>query len=146
MPKRKNLNGLPYNLAQQYFSSLFYWDCGYTADWIWCATNEKDINEVEIDILNRTVTPKELEIEPITHYLYRLQETIKKVLEGNGFPNDFVVTAKLEFAVCRQDKLHRSVRCVATLSDKEGRVYQSKPYVEKSFEELRVFGPAIMRK
>ncbi|HRI79204.1 MAG TPA: hypothetical protein PLR06_06675 [Cyclobacteriaceae bacterium] len=47
------------------------------ADWIWITAESKGITEIEIDILNDKVKPKELEIKPITAQLKELRETIQ---------------------------------------------------------------------
>jgi hypothetical protein len=145
--KKKNLNGLPNNLIQQYFSTLFYWNGGYMADWIVCAANEKNKSNIEIDILSMTVKPKELEIKQIVTYLDRLNETIKKELTGNGFPDDYITKAKFEIFISPENKAQKIFSCVATLEDTDGKVYRSKPYSEKAYEkDLQVFKPTLLDK
>ena len=96
MGKRRNLNGLPNSLEQRYFSTLFWWDKAYMADWIWNAANEKGVTDIEIDILRDTVDPEELEIKPIIAQLNQLRETIKATLDSNDFPTNFIVDAKIK--------------------------------------------------
>ena len=57
MAKAKNLNGLPGNLAFSYLSTLGYYDGGYMADWINYVAREKNIANIEIDILNKDIIP-----------------------------------------------------------------------------------------
>lgn len=135
MAKRKNINGLPNNLIQQYFSTLFYWDGGYMADWIWNASNEKGISEIEIDILNQTVSPASINIKQITTYLDRLKTTIDKELKNNGFQTDFIISAKFDIFISSKFKAQRLLTCTAALIDKEQRIYKSKTYTEKSYED-----------
>jgi hypothetical protein len=140
MPKKRNLNGLPYNLVQQYFSTIFYFGRGYMADWIWCAADEKNVSDIEIDILKKTVNPKSLEINPITAYLDRLQETIKKELVANGFENDFIKSAKFEISISEKDKQKKLFRCVAILKDNDGKMYKSKIHTDTSLRrKFQVF-------
>ncbi len=140
MPKKRNLNGLPYNLVQQYFSTLFYFKKGYMADWIWCAADEKNVADIEINILTKTVNPKLLEINPITAYLDRLQETIKKELVANGFGDNFIKSAKFEISISETDKPKKLFRCVAILEDKYGKIYRSKIHTDSSLEKkIKVF-------
>jgi hypothetical protein len=144
MAKRKNINGIPNNLIQQYFSTLFYWNGGYMADWIWSASTEKNISEIEIDILKKTVSPNTIEIKQITTYLDRLKTTISKELTNNGFEEDFIVSAKFDIFISSTFKTQKLLTCIATLIDKEQRIYKSKTYTEKSYEEtLTVFKKSL---
>lgn len=135
MAKRKNINGLPNNLIQQYFSTLFYWDGGYMADWIWNASKEKGISEIEIDILNKSASPTSINIKQITTFLDRLRTTIDKELSNNGFETDFIISAKFDICISSRFKAQRLLTCTATLIDKEQRIYKSKTYTEKSYED-----------
>ena len=147
MAKKKNLNGLPNNLIQQYFSTLFYYDRGYMADWIWNAASEKYVSDIKIDIINKTVIPKDLQIQPLTIHLIRLQQTIKKELINNGFIEDFIVKAQFEIYISPENNSQKIFGVVVTLEDKEGTIYRSKPYAEKAYEtEFQVFKPTLSEK
>jgi hypothetical protein len=140
MAKKKNLNGLPNNLIQQYFSTLFYFEKGYMADWIWYAANEKNKSNIEIDILKKKVTPKDLEIKQIVTYLDYLKQTIVKELKANGFPDDYIKKAKFEIYISPENKVEKIFSCVATLEDAEGKVYRSNPYAQMAYEkDFQVF-------
>lgn len=144
MSKRKNINGIPNNLIQQYFSTLFYWNGGYMADWIWSASTEKNVSEIEIDILNKKVLPNTIEIKQITTYLDRLKTTISKELINNGFEEDFIVSAKFDIYISEKFRTQKLLTCIATLIDKEQRIYKSKTYTEKAYEDtLTVFKKPI---
>lgn len=134
MGKRRNLNGLPNSLEQRYFSTLFWWDKAYMADWIWNAANEKGVTDIEIDILRDTVDPKELEIKPITAQLSRLRDTIKTTLDSNDFPTNFIVDAKFKIYISQKHKALRLLSCQATVTDVNGRVYEGKNYTEQAYE------------
>lgn len=147
MSKRKKINGIPNNLIQQYFSTLLYWNGGYMADWIWNASIEKGITEIEIDILNKSVIPISLNIKQITTYLDRLKSTIDKELIINGFQSDFIVSAKMDIHVSSIFQLQKLLTCTATLIDKDQRIYKSKTHTEKSYENsFIVFKEPITQK
>jgi len=147
MAKKKNLNGLPNNLKQQYFSTLFYYDKGYMADWIWKAAREKNVFDIQIDIINKSVTPKELEIEPLTSQLIRLQQTIKKELISNGFSEDFIVKAKFEICISPEHIVQKIFGVLVTLEDKDGKIYRSKAYAEMAYEaDFQVLKPTLSEK
>ncbi|MEZ4805310.1 MAG: hypothetical protein R2852_07465 [Bacteroidia bacterium] len=146
MAKKRNLNGLPNTLVQRYFSTLFFWSKGYKADWIWNAANEKGVNEIEIDLLNDSVFPKELELKPIHAQLSRLRATIRITLENNKFPKDFIVDAKFNIFVSEKYKILRLLTCQAMLKDHEGRTYQGKIYTEQAYTEFKVFPISIQNR
>lgn len=140
MAKKKNLNGLPNNLIQQYFSTECYWNGGYMADWIFCAADEKNKSNIEIDILNKKVQPKDLELKQVVTFLDWLNQTIKKELKGNGFSEDFIKKAKFEIYISPENKIQRIFSCVAILEDIEGKIYRSKAYAQQSYEKgIKVF-------
>lgn len=104
MGTRKNLNGLPNSLEQRYFSTLFYWNGGYMADWIWNAANEKKVRDIEIDILNESVEPKVLQIRPIISQLPKIRDTIQTTLKSHNFPDDFITAAKFIIYISQKHK------------------------------------------
>ena len=140
MAKRKNLNGLPNTLEQRYFSTLFHWTRGYMADWIWNAAVEKNIMDVEIDILNECVTPAILQIKPITGQLHRLRENMQDALNSNDLPPDFITEAKFIIFISQKHIASRLLTCQGIITDKEGRKYVGKIYTEIAHESpFRVF-------
>jgi hypothetical protein len=146
MPKKRNLNGLPNSLEQRYFSTLFWWEKAYMADWIWNAANEKEVTDIEIDILHDTVFPKELEIRPIIAQLNRLRETMKKVLNNNGFPTDFIVDAKFKIYISQKYKAMQLLTCQAVLIDKEGIFIQRRHTPKKHVNHLLRFFDLLLMK
>ncbi len=139
MGKRRNLNGLPNSLVERYFSTLFYLDKGYMSDWIWNAANEKNIIDIEIDIINETVSPAELQIRPITIQLQELRETIDKTLIKQRFDADFITEAKFIIFISQRQKVLKLFTCQAILKDIEGRVYAGKVYTERAYTHFKVF-------
>ena len=62
MARRKLLNGLPNDLVDSFFSTLRYWEKGYMSDWFVNSSIDLNVKKVHIDILNKQITPKELEL------------------------------------------------------------------------------------
>jgi len=60
MGKTRNLNGIPGNLALSYLSTLGYYDGGYMADWLNFIARDKNVKEIEIDILNSGIVGVEM--------------------------------------------------------------------------------------
>ncbi|MCZ4410369.1 hypothetical protein O3Q51_16250 [Cryomorphaceae bacterium 1068] len=133
MGKRRDLNGLPNSLEQRYFSTLFWWDKAYMADWIWNAAIQKGVTDIEIDILQGNVDPKELEIKPIVAQFSKLRETITRTLDSNNFPTDFIVDAKFKIYISQKHKTLRLLSCQASVTDREGNLYEGKIYTEKAY-------------
>jgi hypothetical protein len=135
MAKKDRINGIPNVLIQQYFSTLFY----SKADWIWNAANDKNVSDIKIDIIKETIIPKELQIQELTGGLCTLRQTIKKELENNGFSEDFIKKAQFEIYITPAYKNDKFFGVIATLEDKDGNIYRSKPYIEKAYETFQVF-------
>ena len=134
MPKRRRLNGLPNALVQRYFSTLFYWDGGYMADWIWKIASEKNVSAFEMDILNENITPPELLIKPLVGHFVRLRETIAITLAKNNFPEGTIVKAKLIVGISDKFKSLHMIECRCEITDVEGRRYIGKLYHERAYE------------
>lgn len=132
MGKKRNLNGLPNNLVQRYFSTLFYWRTGYMPDWIWYAAQEKSIVNIEIDILNGTVYPEEMQFNAITAQLPKLAETITNTLDSNGFNKEFIVEAKI-YIIISQDK--KQLSGAGKIKDIDGRIYEGKSITENAYNK-----------
>ncbi len=135
MPSKKLINGLPNNLIQQYFSTLFYYSEGYMADWIWNVAIQKNHSQLTIDILNNTVRPIDFQIKPIMAYIDYLQATIRNSLTSNGFDKDFIVDAKFNISISKRLNIRRLLIIEAIVIDKDGRVYKSKKYEEEVYEK-----------
>ncbi len=134
MPSTKKINGLPNNLVQQFFSTLFYYDKGYMADWIWHTATKNNVDTVDIDIINETVTPTSVQIKPIVSQLPLLRQTIQVVLTSNDFPADFIVKANLHIKLSKGSKTNRVLEVNGIAVDKNGKVYQGQAYSEQAYE------------
>ncbi len=137
MGKNKNLNGLPGNLALSYLSTLRYYNDGYMADWLNFIAHEKNIKEINIDILNNKIEPEMADIKPLKAYLNDLRKIIEKELLSNGFEINFIKHAKLEFQIPIDDSEFRNtVYCNPILEDINGKIYKTKKrIVEIAYED-----------
>ena len=61
-----------------YLSTFGYYDGGYMADWLNYIAREKNIKEIEIDILNSKIEPTETDIKPLKADLSKLREILNK--------------------------------------------------------------------
>ncbi len=104
------------------------------ADWIWNEANNLGVTEIEIDILNDSVAPKEMQIRPIIAQLDKLRETIATSLASNDFPLDFIVDARFTIHIPQTWKAQRLLLCKATMTDKHGQLYEGKTYTEQATE------------
>lgn len=144
MPSTKKLNGLPNNLVQQFFSTLFHYDVGYMADWILHAARQNNVDSADIDIINKKVTPTSLEIKPILTYLGQSQATIDAVLKSNDFPPDFITKANFYIDIPKDPKNHfLKVKCITV--DKNNKIYEGHVYSEKAYELHQTFFDAFKK-
>lgn len=129
MPNKKNLNGIPGNIADQYFSTMNYFDGGYMPCWLYYIANKQKITEIEIDILKDEIYPKEAKIKPLLFPLYKLRRIIQTQLKNSGFEEKFITNAKLKFEINLNSKL---VYCNPYIEDVEGNIYTCKKTIYES--------------
>ncbi|MFN8284459.1 MAG: hypothetical protein U0U67_14655 [Chitinophagales bacterium] len=136
MGKRRNLNGLPGNIGLSYLSSLGYYNGGYMADWINYIARKEKVAELEIDILNRTITPKRVEIKPLFNDITKLQNIIESELNKNGFENSFITKAVMKFEIpIDSPNIKRKIYCYPVLEDVNGKIYKPKKrIIETAYE------------
>lgn len=139
MAKTKTLNSLIHSLAHSYFSTLNYWDGGYMSDWIVNAASELGIDEVKVDVLEKRISPKEMEIKPLLYYLDSLPPIIAKTLKNNDLPSDFITEARFEITISENRLMH----CDGYAKGINERIYKSKPYSEQSFETFKAFNQSL---
>jgi hypothetical protein len=150
MAKAKNLNGIPGNLAYSYLSTLGYYDGGYMADWINYIAREKNIAEIEIDILKKIIKPKEAEIKPLIADLEKLKDIIQTELKNNGFETSFIKNAIMRFEIPINSP-NPIIYCYPHLEDENGKIYKPKNRItevayEVSFNPIKKVRNSIIEK
>jgi hypothetical protein len=134
MAKTKILNGLSYSLADSYFSGLGYFEKGTMADWIVNLANEIGIFQLQIDIINKEILPKEFKIYPLLAHLDFLNHVILKTLDSNKLSVDFIKEAKFNLVVTSERYIH----CSHYTIGENKRMYTSKNVVTKSYTIFNV--------
>lgn len=137
MTRTRTLNGLSYNLAQSYFSTLNYYSKGYMSDWIVNSANDLGIENVQIDILKNEIFPKELMISPLLINLGNLKHIIQKTLFSNNLPIEYIKEAKFDIKITNNSW----IICSNFTIGENGRIYKSKDYTEKSYEKFPAINP-----
>ena len=136
MGKTRNLNGIPGNLALSYLSTLGYYDGGYMADWLNYIAREKNIKEIEIDILNSIIKPTETDIRPLKSDLNKLRGILNKELSTNGFETDFIKKAVMKFEIpIDNPRFKNTIYCYPFIEDETGKIYKPKKrIIETAYE------------
>ncbi|PIA77425.1 hypothetical protein BFR04_08230 [Gaetbulibacter sp. 4G1] len=136
MGKTRNLNGIPGNLALSYLSTLGYYDGGYMADWLNFIARDKNVKEIEIDILNSGIEPKETDIKPLKADLKKLRGILEKELSNNGFEMDFIKKAVMKFEIpIDNSRFKNTVYCYPFIEDENGKIYKPKKrIIETAYE------------
>ncbi len=132
MGKTRNLKGIPGNLALSYLSTLRYFDGGYMADWLNYIARDKNVKEIEIDILNSRIQPEETAIEPLKAELKKLRRILEKELSNNGFKMNFIKKAVMKFEIpIDNPRFKNTVYCYPFIEDENGKIYKpKKPIIE----------------
>lgn len=133
----KTLNSLSFNLAQSYFSTLNYYQKGYMIDWLVNSANDLKIDTVQIEFINKIFEPVELLDTPLIAFYNHTRQIIYKTLESNNLPVDFIVEVKLSIKISPD----RWITCSNYSKDKNGKIYKSKDFIEKSYDVFKVFNP-----
>jgi hypothetical protein len=137
MAKPKLINGLPHDLVQSFFSTLRYWDKGYMSDWIVNSAIDLKINKIKIDIIKKEIEPKEIEIKPIIYNINELDQIIDRSLTHAGLTRDYISQAFFEIEIFD----NRYLKCKTTIESVDGKRFQTKDYVEKSYEIFKAINP-----
>lgn len=132
---KKILNGLAYNLAQSYFSTLNYFAKGYMCDWIVNGAYEVGVSNVKIDLLRGKVEPPVMNFHALTFPIRYLIPIIHKELEGNRIATDYIKEAIFEIEI----NDNREIICNSYTVGDDGRVFKAKKYHEKSYEKFDPF-------
>lgn len=136
MGKKRNLNGLPGNLAMSYLSTLGYYNGGYMADWLNFIARYKNIDTIYVDVLSDKIEPAEADFKALKVDLGKLRQIIKSELTNNGFKSGYITRAVLKFEIPIEDSSgEKLVYCYPFIEDQEGRIYKPKNIiVEKAYE------------
>lgn len=57
MPSLRQLKAFAHNIADSYLSTLSWFEHDYTSTWLYRAALESKVNRIELDILNKRITP-----------------------------------------------------------------------------------------
>ena len=115
MSKTDKIRGLPHDLLMSYLGTVNYFHCGYMIDWLLSVSYYSHCSEIEIDIINESVTPEHARIKPLIVYLPYLKSTISKFLLSNKFDLDFITKGVLIFKIENQ-----LITCNSFVMDKNG--------------------------
>ncbi len=120
LPHINSIQELPNLLTEQYFSIDFFYEKGTMADWIWNIAIEKGHTELVIDILQSTVSPKDLNLKPIVIQLPKLKKTIQETLKDKGKPSGFITEVTFQIQLHEKEN---TLSCLAILTDAKGKKY-----------------------
>jgi hypothetical protein len=134
MPKRRNLNGIPHNIAQSFFGTERYYKCGYMGDWLLNAARRLNLTKAYLNVLTATFTPTELNLHPLTFHAKTLKEIIDKELLANGFESDFIEEAHIDFQFPDPTLYRTTIYSFPYLIDKDGRRYEAGRIIGEGLE------------
>jgi hypothetical protein len=134
MPKRRNLNGLPHNFTQSFFSTLRYYNGGYMGDWLLNAARQLNLQNATLDILSASFSPPELNLHPLTFHANGLKQIIDSELLANGFETDFITEAHIDFQFPDARLFRTTIYCYPYMVDKEGRRYEAGRIIAEGLE------------
>lgn len=134
MPRRKNLNGIPHNITKSFFGTERYYNGGYMGDWLLNAAKKLHLSNASLDVFQASFMPKQLNLRPLILNAQDLKGIINKELEANGFNQDFIKEAVIDFQFPDSEIPNTSFYCFAYLVDKDGNRYESGRIMEEGLE------------
>jgi hypothetical protein len=134
MPKRKNLNGIPHNITKSFFGTERYYNGGYMGDWLLNAAKQLHLAEASLDVLQSSFSPKQLNIRPLILNAQELKEIIDKELTANGFDQDFIEEAVIDFQFPNFKVHNTRFYCSPYLIDINGKRYEGGRIMEEGLE------------
>lgn len=124
---KRNLSGLPGNLALSYLSSKGCEGYGSMADWLNYAAVKNELTEITVDILNNTTLPEEAKIPHVINPLAKLKEMITTNLKKHNLDAAFITKATLRFEIpANKEGEDKLVFCYPEIEDKDGKIYKGK--------------------
>ena len=130
MPKRRNLRGIPANLANSYLGTMNYYQGGYRADWIAFVAKNHGVTHCEFNVLKQEFDPAYFQVPPLTANSQELVRILHSELLNNGFQISFIDEAVLIIDVNRIGE-QTKVECMPRMRDVEGGLYQPKRKIEE---------------
>ena len=107
------------------------------ADWINYIARNKNVSEIEIDILNKTVKPNEVDIKPLKAGLDKLKGILNKELTNNRFETGFIKSAVMKFKIpINNPRIKKTIYCYPYLEDIEGKIYKPKKMIIETAYEV----------
>jgi len=134
MQKRKNLNGIPHNLTKSFFGTERYYGSGYMGDWLLNAARKLQLREASLDVLTGIFHPESLNLRPLTLHAKTLRDILEKELSANGFTNDFITQAVINFQFPDSSLYKTTIYCFPLLIDKDGKRYETNRIIESAWE------------
>ena len=138
------LNGIAHNLAHS-FTSLMNFDPGidnYVMEYISYHMAKMGIHEIEVEVMNGTVTPPELALGPVLKSASVYKDFLGHLLSGTGWTLNDIKTAKI---VIRRTGEHKrfhddewyKYEAFGEITLKNGRVARSKLITSEWLEEIQ---------
>ena len=134
MSKRKNLNGIPHNITKSFFGTERYYNRGYMGDWLLNAAKQLHLAEASLDVLQSSFSPKQLNIRPLILNAQELKKIIDKELIANGFKQDFIKEAVIDFQFQNSRTHNTRFHCFPYLIDIDGKRYDGGRIMEEGLE------------
>lgn len=134
MSKRKNLNGRPHNITKSFFGTERYYNGGYMGDWLLNAAMQLQLAEASLDVLQASFSPEQLNIRPLILNAQELKGIIDRELKANGFEQDFIKEAVIDFHFPDIETHNTRFYCFPYLVDTDGKRYASGKIMEEGLE------------
>ncbi|EJS54658.1 hypothetical protein CN957_13665 [Bacillus cereus] len=101
MARLKLLKGIGHNTVHSYLSLMNYRENGYVIEHLYNIAEEKNIDNIVINILEKSITPKVFEIPIIKESLDDLLKDFERLLKSGNIPLDnvFSATASIIFNI-----------------------------------------------
>ncbi len=93
-------------------------------DWLVNAAIKLNLSEASLNVLTARFTPAELNIPTLTINAKDLKPIIEKELSANGFDNDFITDAKMDFIFSKVTQVKYKITCSSSMLDKDGKSYK----------------------
>ena len=106
------------------------------ADWLNSIALKTKQFDIEIDIFNDKVSPTECHVQALVAWNTEFKELIKKVLEQEGFDENFIKKAKMIFQIRGRRGQNNLVKCKVILEDTNGKIYKNRKLIQEEVFEI----------